>query len=133
MNKNANYSVLPPEVLLNIFQYLRIEDLYNLQQVCPKFRGLIDDLKRSEIENDWRLDYSKYEKFGNEISATVAIKSLEMAKAKKGKYTITGTFIPTEENRKRLRPPEDNHTLYLRQVQRINFESIAQDVFTEVM
>ena len=127
MDKNRNYSALPPGVLVNIFQYLDIEDLYNLQQVCPKFKGLIDDIKRSEIENDWRLDYSKYEKFGNEISATAAIKSLEMAKAKKGKYTITGTFI--EQYRS-----EEIPAVYRRpRAKRNPFESVAQEVFTEVM
>ena len=131
MNKNPNYSTLPPGVLLNIFQYLHIEDLYNLQQVCPKFKGLIEILKRSEIENDWRLDYSKYERFGNEISATAAIKTLEMAKAKKGNYTITGTFIPTEQNESEVIP-----AVYRRprvDFFRNPFESVAQEIFTEVM
>ena len=77
MDKNPNYSFLPNVALLKIFQYSKLEDLYNLQQVCPKFKELIEDLKRTEIENDWRLIYSKYDKFGSEISATSAIKLLK--------------------------------------------------------
>ena len=77
------------------FQYSKLEDLYNLQQVCPKFKELIEDLKRVEIENDWRLIYSKYEKFGSEISATGAIKWLENIDKDiyfKG-YTLKGRFF----------------------------------------
>ena len=55
MGKNANYSLLPDIALLKIFQFSNLEDLYNLQKTCPKFQQLIDDLKRAEIEDDWRL------------------------------------------------------------------------------
>jgi len=75
MDKKSNYSLLPNVALLKIFQYSTFEDLHNLQQVCPKLKEVIEHLKRNEIENDWRLIYSKYEKFGSEISATSAIKS----------------------------------------------------------
>ena len=94
MDKNPNYSFLPNVALLKIFQYSKFEDLYNLQQVCPKFKELIEDLKRTEIENDWRLIYSKYEKFGSEISATGAIKWLKnIAKDKYCKgYTLKARF-----------------------------------------
>jgi len=80
MGKNPNYSLLPNVALLKIFQFSKLEDLYNLQQACPKFKELIEDLKRKDIENDWRLNYLKYEKFETEISATGAIKSLELVK-----------------------------------------------------
>ena len=80
MDKNPNYSFLPNVALLKIFQYSKFEDLYNLQQVCPTFKELIEDFKRTEIENDWRLIYSKYEKFESEISATGAIKWLILPK-----------------------------------------------------
>ena len=80
--------------LLKIFQFSKLEDLYNLQQACPKFKKMIDDLKRKEIENDWRLNYLKYEKFGKEISATGALKSLELAKMKKGgKYSLNARLV----------------------------------------
>ena len=77
MDKKPNYSFLPNVALLKFFQYSNFEDLYNLQQVCPKFKEVIEDLKRTEIENNWRLIYLKYEKFGSEISATSAIKWLK--------------------------------------------------------
>jgi len=94
MGKNPNYSLLPDVALLKMFQFSKLEDLYNLQQACPKFKQLIEDLKAKEIENDWRLNYLKYEKFGTEISATGAIKSLELAKKKKGgKYSLNGRFV----------------------------------------
>jgi len=94
MDKNPNYSFLPNVALLKIFQYSKFEDLYNLQQVCPTFKELIEDFKRTEIENDWRLIYSKYEKFGSEISATGAIKWLKnIAKDKYCKgYTLKARF-----------------------------------------
>jgi len=44
MDKTPNYSFLPNEILLKIFQYSKFEDLYNLQQVCPKFKEVIEDL-----------------------------------------------------------------------------------------
>ena len=61
MGKNPNYSFLPNGALLKIFQYSKLEDLYNLQQTCPKFQQLIEDLKRNEIEDDWRLKDLKYD------------------------------------------------------------------------
>jgi len=94
MGKNPNYSLLPNVALLKIFQFSKLEDLYNLQQACPKFKELIEDLKRKVIEKDWRLNYLKYEKFGKEISATGAIKSLELAKKKRGgKYSLNGRLV----------------------------------------
>ena len=95
MDKKPNYSLLPKVALLKIFQYSKFEDLYNLQQVCPKFKELIEDLKRAEIENDWRLIYSKYEKFGSEISATGAIKSVKnILKDKYSEgYTLKARFV----------------------------------------
>ena len=98
MAKNHNYSLLPNVALLKIFEFSKLEDLYSLQQACPKFKQLIEDLKRKEIENDWRLNYLKYEKFGKEISASGALKSLKMAKTKKGgKYSIYGRFAKWDE------------------------------------
>jgi len=94
MGKNPNYSLLPNVALLKVFQFSKLEDLYNLQQTCPKFKQLIEDLKRKEIENDWRLNYLKHEKFGKEISATGALKSLKLAKTKKGgKYSMNGRLV----------------------------------------
>mgnify|MGYP000257561942 CR=1 FL=1 len=94
MGKNPNYSLLPNGALLKIFQYSKLEDLYNLQQTCPKFQQLIEGIKRTEIEDDWRLNFLKYEKFGTEISATGAIKTLELAKKKNGeKYSLNGLFV----------------------------------------
>ena len=95
MDKTPNYSFLPNEILLKIFQYSKFQDLCNLQQVCPKFKELIEDLKRTEIENDWRLIYAKFDKFGSEISATCAIKSLKnIVKDKYFKrYTLKGVPI----------------------------------------
>ena len=75
MAKNPNYSFLPDVALLKIVQYLKLEDLHILQQACPKFKQVIEYSKRTEIKDDWRLHYLKYEKFGTEISATSAIKS----------------------------------------------------------
>ena len=83
MGKNPNYSLLPNVALLKIFQFSKLEGLYNLQQACPKFKKMIENLKRKEIENNWRLNYLKYEKCGKEISASGAIKSLELAKKRK--------------------------------------------------
>ena len=97
MGKNTNYSLLPNVALLKIFKFSKLEDLYNLQQACPKFKELIEDLKRKEIENDWRLNYLKYEKFGKEISATSAIKLLKLAKMKKGgNYSLNGRLVRDE-------------------------------------
>jgi len=97
MGENSNYSLLPNVALLKIFQFSKLEALYNLQQACPKFKELIEDLKRKEIENDWRLNYLKYEKFGREISATGAIKLLGLAKMKKGgKYFLSGRLVREE-------------------------------------
>jgi len=95
MDKKPNYSFLPNVALLKIFQYSKLDDLYNLQQVCPKFKALIEDLKRTEIENDWRLSYSKYEKFGSEISATGAIQLLKniVKDVYFQGYTLKGRFM----------------------------------------
>jgi len=94
MGENRNYSLLPNVALLKIFQFSKLEDLYYQQKACPKFKQQIEDLKRKEIENDWRLDYLKYEKFGPEISATGAVKSLQLAKTKKGgKYSLNGRLL----------------------------------------
>ena len=91
MDANSNYSLLPDVALLKIFQFSKLEDLYNLQQTCPKFKQLIENLKRKEIENDRRLNYLKYKKFRTEISATSAIK---LAKAEKGrKYSLHRPLI----------------------------------------
>ena len=101
MDKKPNYSFLPNVALLKIFQYSKFEDLYNLQQVCPKFKEMIEDLKWTEIENDWRLIYSKYEKFGSEISATGAIKSVKnIVKDKNFKKgcTLKGRFFLRDTN-----------------------------------
>jgi len=68
--------------LWKIFQFSKLEDLYNLQQTCGEIYELVEDFKRTEIEHDWRLNYLKYTKFGTEISATGAIKLLELAKKK---------------------------------------------------
>jgi len=106
MGKNANYSLLPNVALLKIFQFSKLDDLYNLQQTCPKFKELIEDLQGKEIENDWRLNYLKYEKFGKEISATAAIKSLKLAKKKKGgKYSLNERHVRGDA----IREIRENH------------------------
>ena len=87
-----NISLLPHGPFLHIFKYVDMEDLGNLQQVCSTM--LIENEKRNEIENDWRLKFIKNQKFNTKISATKAIASLERAEAKKGNYSIRGSVIP---------------------------------------
>ena len=109
MGKNPNYSLLPDVALLKMFQFSKLEDLYNLQQACPKFKQLIEDLKAKEIENDWRLNYLKYEKFGTEISASGAFKALKLAKIKKGgKYSLNGRLVPKDAIQSIIRTRNDH-------------------------
>ena len=110
MAKNRDYS-LPNAAWLRIFQYSENDDLFNLQQVCYKFRTLIENEKRNEIKNDWRLKFTKHEKFNTEISTCSAIRSLEIAKVKNGNYSLRGTYIPKFND---------------------IFETIAMNVFNEV-
>jgi len=122
MNTNPNFALLPSVVLSKIFHYSKFDDLFNLQKVCPKFREVIDNIKRDEIQNDWRLDYLKYEKFQTEISATGAIKSLEMAKIHLGKFTFD-PFCPKSTIGKYA----------LINSYYINFKNLAIDAFNEVI
>ena len=62
-------------------------------KICSEVWSLLKN-GVTEIEEDWRLKDLKYEKFGKEISATGAIKLLELAKKKKGeKYYLYGRFV----------------------------------------
>ena len=98
----ANFSSLPNGPLLRIFKNVTDDDLFNLQQVCYKFRTVIDKEKRNEIiqfdsrsfDWDWRLNFTKYIKLKTEISAIGAIKLLEMSQMKKGRCSTRGTYIP---------------------------------------
>jgi len=127
MGKNRNYSLLPNVALLTIFQFSKLEDLYHLQQASPKFKELIEDLKRKDIENDWRLNYLKYEKFGKEISASGALKSLNLAKTKKGgKYSLNGRLVREDAIREIISSQRDPPFVFWVAV----YHNIA--IFTEV-
>jgi hypothetical protein len=50
-------------VLLRIFKNLKNDDLYQMQQVCSKFKILIENDQKHKIKTDWRLEYLKFQKF----------------------------------------------------------------------
>jgi hypothetical protein len=94
MNSKPNFSLLPNEVLVKIFGYSSFDDLFNIQGACPKFRKLVWNLKREEMERDWRIKYAKYQKFDTEISTINAIKSIaSMARPENKNYSLRGFFM----------------------------------------
>ena len=90
-SENRDYSLLPNETLLRIFKFLKNDDLFQMQQVCSKFKILIENEQNHKIQTDWRLEYLKFEKFQTEISSCGAIKELENAKKKNGKCLVKVT------------------------------------------
>mgnify|MGYP000018706966 CR=1 FL=1 len=120
MNKDPTLPSLPNDVLLHIFNFLHFDDLFNIQQVCHQFRTIVDDEKRNEIEADWRL-----KKLSTEFSACGAIKTLERAKMKKGKYSLNLTYIPATRI---LRYRGDRKTEEMTE----KHENLEKTVFNEV-
>jgi hypothetical protein len=86
-----DYSLLPNETLLRIFKFLKNDDLFQMQQVCSKFKILVENELNNEIKTDWRLEYLKFQKFKTEISSSGAIKEFENAKNKNGKCSVKVT------------------------------------------
>ena len=91
--KDRDYSLLPDATLLRIFTFLDNIDLYQLQQVCVRFKVLIENELKNQIKCDWRLEYLKFEKFKAEISSCGAIMALENAKKKNGKCSVKVTKL----------------------------------------
>ena len=94
MGKPPDFSSLPIDSLLRIFKCLPDGDLFQTQQVCQKFKTVIESLKKMEIKNDFRLEYLKYEKFNSEISAGGAIKALNLTKRKNGNCSVELKYLP---------------------------------------